>query len=259
MEWKPASPGVELGGFSLRGDGEAYRIRVLVARLDPAMLRFSLVKPPDGRVLAGRWSVDESAKDVVFAINAGQFNDGPWGWVRIDGKDLQPPGRGPLAPAIVFDSLGHVRMVAPDSLEAVRESAWMAFQSYPTLLHGDGIVPLALGGPSGTGGQGGRGQRDSTMVDIEHRDSRIAFGLLRDGRIIVAMTRFEGLGGALENLPFGLTTPEMAAVMGALGASRAVLLDGGISSQMLVQVGKKRTLWTGWRRVALGLVARRVG
>jgi hypothetical protein len=70
------------------------------------------------------------------------------------------------------------------------------------------------------------------------------------------MTRFEGLGGALSNLPFGLTTPEMAAVMGALGTSRAVLLDGGISSQMLVrEANGARRAWRGIRQVPLGLVA----
>jgi exopolysaccharide biosynthesis protein len=93
-------------------------------------------------------------------------------------------------------------------------------------------------------------------VNLQHRDARLALGLLRDGRVLIAMTRFEALGGALSNLPFGLTTPEMAALMGALGASRAVLLDGGISSQMLVreESGEVRT-WKGLREVPLGLVA----
>jgi exopolysaccharide biosynthesis protein len=95
-------------------------------------------------------------------------------------------------------------------------------------------------------------------VNLRHRDARWAIGLLRDGRVLVAMTRFEALGGALSNLPFGLTTPEMAAVMGALGASRAVLLDGGISSQLLVRdtTGNARA-WRGIRQVPLGLVVTR--
>ena len=58
----------------------------------------------------------------------------------------------------------------------------------------------------------------------------------------------------LSNIPLGLTTPEMAAVMGALGASSAVLLDGGISSQMMIRGPDGAEKWTGWRRVALGLV-----
>jgi exopolysaccharide biosynthesis protein len=92
-------------------------------------------------------------------------------------------------------------------------------------------------------------------VNRRHRVARLELGETREGRVIVAMTRFEGLGGVLENLPVGLTTPEMAAVMGALGARRAVLLDGGISSQMLIRDGEMTHRWPGWRRVALALVA----
>ena len=88
-----------------------------------------------------------------------------------------------------------------------------------------------------------------------HRDARLALGTLRDGRLLVALTRFDALGQAFGRIPLGLTVPEMAAVMGALGASSAVLLDGGISSQMLIRSGEGTELWTGWRRVALGLVA----
>jgi hypothetical protein len=43
--------------------------------------------------------------------------------------------------------------------------------------------------------------------------------------------------------------------MGALGASRAVLLDGGISSQLLLREPGRTRTWPGMRKVALGLVA----
>ena len=52
---------------------------------------------------------------------------------------------------------------------------------------------------------------------------------MRDGRIVIAITRFNALGDAAAKVPFGLTVPEMAALMGALGCRRAVSLDGGIS------------------------------
>jgi hypothetical protein len=78
---------------------------------------------------------------------------------------------------------------------------------------------------------------------------------MRDGRVLVALTRFEGLWGALSVLPFGFTTPEMAAVIGALGATRAVLLDGGISGQLRVRErdGGARE-WDALRKVPLGLL-----
>ncbi|NUS96106.1 MAG: hypothetical protein HOQ11_01710, partial [Gemmatimonadaceae bacterium] len=79
---------------------------------------------------------------------------------------------------------------------------------------------------------------------------------LPDGRVLVALTRFEGLGGALELLPFGLTTPEMAALMGALGCRDAVLLDGGVSGQLAIHGARgERREWPGLRRVPLGLIA----
>jgi len=240
VTWTVATPGVEWGEFSLSGDGEAFRVRVIVARLDPSQLRFALVKPAAGRVFAGRWSVDDAPDDAVFAVNAGQFTDQPWGWIVQDGVERQVPGRGPLAPGVVVDAGGAVRLVSPDSLSLVQPT--LAFQSYPTLLANDGEVPAAL-------------RADGLGVDRSHRDARLALGVLRDGRVVVALTRFEGLGGVLSNIPLGLTTPEMAAVMGALGASSAVLLDGGISSQMLIRTGSGAETWTGWRRVALGLVA----
>jgi exopolysaccharide biosynthesis protein len=95
-------------------------------------------------------------------------------------------------------------------------------------------------------------------VDVAHRDARLALGVDRDGRVLLALTRFAGLAGALDALPFGPTVPEMAALMGALGARRAVLLDGGISGQLLVRERGGRVprvrAWRGLRAVPLGLV-----
>jgi hypothetical protein len=73
--------------------------------------------------------------------------------------------------------------------------------------------------------------------------------------VLVALTRFDALDGTLDFVPFGLTTPEMAALMGALGCQRAVMLDGGISSQMLIREEDGTThRWPGIRRVPMGLV-----
>jgi exopolysaccharide biosynthesis protein len=186
--------------------------------------------------------VEETPSNAVLALNAGQFSGDPWGWLVEDGVERQRPGTGPLAPGVVVATDGTVQLVQPDSLRAMLPHARQAFQSYPTLLGANGEIPFALR----TAGSG---------VDLDHRDSRLALGLLADGTVLIAMTRFEGLGGVLDNIPLGLTTPEMAAVMGALGSRPAVLLDGGISSQLLIRDGQEAHVWSGWRRVALGLVA----
>jgi hypothetical protein len=246
VAWRPLSDGVEWGELSLSGSGEAWRVRVVLARIDPDRVRLTTQETarPDGR--PGPWSIDSAPRHAVVALNAGQFTArGPWGWVVRDGIELRPPGTGPLAPALVIDTAGTVRLVPADSIDVLRAGGAVrgAFQSYPALLAGDGEIPPALRGPGGG-------------VDLDHRDARLALGIARDGRLVVALTRFEGLGGVLSNLPFGLTTPEMAALMGALGCRQAMLLDGGISSQLRLRASDGSVhRWQGLRRVPLALLA----
>lgn len=244
--WTPMAHGLEAGELRLSGDGEAWRVRVILARFDPAALELRLDYAPDRLNRPDRWSVVDAPADALLALNAGQFTSGgPWGWMVQDGVELRPPGAGPLAPAVVADAGGALRFVAPDSIAAVRARGGIrtAFQSYPAVLLDDGAVPAALR----TGGAG---------VNLAHRDARLALCELRDGRWLVALTRFEGLGGVLERLPFGLTTPEMAALMGGLGCRQAVLLDGGLSGQLQIRDGRGATrTWDGLRRVPAGLVA----
>jgi hypothetical protein len=246
VEWHPLSPGARWGELRLSGEAEAWRVRAILVELDPARVRLETVslRRPDGR--PRRWSVDSAPAAAVVALNAGQFTStGPWGWLVRDGAELRAPGIGPLAPALVVDTTGAVHLVPPDSIAALRGSPAVrqAFQSYPSLLIAEGDVPRPL-------------REHGLGVDLEHRDARLAVGLGRDGKLLIAMTRFEGLGGALSNLPFGLTTPEMAALMGALGCRRAMLLDGGISSQLRLMLPDGRTrVWRGLRQVPLGLLA----
>jgi exopolysaccharide biosynthesis protein len=110
------------------------------------------------------------------------------------------------------------------------------------MLLQDGVVPAALRGA----GQG---------VAVAHRDARLAIGTRPDGTVIVALTRFDALGPALGRVPFGLTSAEMAAVMAGLGCRQAMLLDGGISGQLMVRDGDGvARRWPGSRRVPLGLI-----
>ncbi|HET7190073.1 MAG TPA: phosphodiester glycosidase family protein [Gemmatimonadaceae bacterium] len=243
VAWRRAADGVEWGELLLRGRAEAWRTRLVVARLDPARLRFSLDTAfSDGRA---SWRIDVAPSDAVFAANAGQFvHTMPWGWVVLDGRPYLLPGRGPLVTTVLVDSLGTVRWRhgAPPDVASTRHVQW-AFQSYPTLL-AEGMVPPALRAGAGT------------AIDLAHRDARLALGALADGRLVVAMTRFDALGERFGAVPFGLTVPETAAVMGALGARDAVLLDGGISAQMLVREKGATRRWPGLRPVPLGLIAR---
>lgn len=243
--WRPASTGIDVAELRLAGSGEAWRIRAIVVRIDPRRVALRPTFGAGDTLGAASWRVSDAASaDIAF--NAGQFSGRrPWGWVVRDGRELQRPGAGPLASALVISADGSLHIVHAEELRAIRASPGVlhAFQSYPALLRADGQVTNPLTSE-------GRG------VDLRHRDARLAVGLLRDSTLIVVLTRFEGLGGALDILPFGLTTPEAAALMGALGCTDAMLLDGGISGQLIMKAnGKSRTL-PGLRSVPMGLVGR---
>lgn len=256
LRWRPASPGVEWTTLPVRADGEGVRTRVVLVRLDPARLRLRLDtlmperrRASGARVREAEWTLDAAPRGALVALNAGQFGehlDGvrPFGWTVLDGREWQPPGAGALATAVVVDSTGRVRLEPPAALASPGRAtgvAW-AFQSYPTLLEGDAQLPAMLRGPG-------------APIDLAHRDARLALGVLRDGRVLLALTRFDALGPALGAVPLGLTTPETAALMGALGCVRAVMLDGGISAQLLLRDAPRgEHRWRGWRRVPMGLV-----
>jgi hypothetical protein len=159
-----------------------------------------------------------------------------------DGIESQEPGSGSVAMAFVADSAGAVSLITQNELPAVRGRVRTAFQSYPALLTGDGAIPWELEAP-------GRG------VNLTHRDSRLALGILEDGSVVVAITRFTALGEPGETLPWGPTVGEMADFMRSLGCRRAMLLDGGISGQLALRGADGELVrWKNWRTVPLGLV-----
>jgi hypothetical protein len=242
VSWQSVRPGVELAELRVAARA-TLRFRLILLRVDSRRFDWHLVEQRDESAKPA-WEIDSAPPVAAFAFNAGQFANGrAWGWVVRDGKQVQPPAVGPLSMAFVVDRAGSAKLIPPDEIEKHRDDAVLAFQSYPTLLAGDGIVPRAL-------------RKDDSGVDLHHRDSRLALGILRDGRVLLVLTRFDLGGGLLRPLPIGPNTPEMAAIMGALGCERAVMLDGGISSQLLVraQSGPPR-MWSAYRWVPLGLVA----
>jgi hypothetical protein len=243
LQWRRLANGLEWATLRLSCGGPTCRARFVVARLDPTVMKLSLRMDLTRDEMRPAWSIDRAPAEALLAVNAGQFgNTMPWGWVALDGRQVLRPGYGPLSSAVAFDAAGSVRWFHGDSLlEASGVTA--GFQSYPTLLAGDGLVPPAL--------------RSGEGVNLTHRDTRLAIGETRDGRILIAMTRFDAVGELSQGFPLGPTTPEMAALMGALGASDAVMLDGGISAQLLLRDRSrgKTMRWPGLRKVPLALIA----
>lgn len=249
LAWRRLAPGVDWATTRLAGSAPAWRTRLIVVRIDPRRVRLSLDLALAGETGRPAWTIDRVPDRALVAVNAGQFvGTLPWGWVVMDGHQRLGPGVGPLSTALALDADGRLRWIPGDSLTVpgppVPGGIRTAFQSYPTLLADDGTVPPALRAPGGG-------------VDLGHRDARLAIGETRDGHLLIVMTRFAALGEIAGNVPIGPTTPEMAAVMGALGARDAVMLDGGVSAQlMLRQPGTgKRWRWPGWRRVPMALIA----
>jgi exopolysaccharide biosynthesis protein len=243
--WKPVGPGVWQREIRMAEKGPLAVVRVHAVRIDPALAHFVLDSATRSNGTSGAWTVERIPRDALVAVNTGQFIGGVvWGWVVHNGMETSPPGTGTLAMSFVVDSAGIPSMLTPAELPRARGRVRLAFQSYPMLLTGEGELPSELQAA-------GRG------IDLEHRDSRLAIGLMPDGSVIIALTRFNALGTAAETLPWGPTVVEMAEFMRELGCRRAMMLDGGISSQMALRLenGAVRT-WSNWRQVPLGLVVR---
>jgi hypothetical protein len=255
--WRAAQPGLEWTELNLSGRGEARRIRVIAARLDPTHFRLSLENGMAPGGFLNVWTLEMAPSGAALALNAGMFaGDGAWGWVVHDGTEYRVPGTGPLARAVVVDTSGAVRLLDDEEVRAVRANkadVREAFQSYPALLdHGELPAMLTLGMRS----TAVTASPAVTAVDLTHRDARLALGLDERGWLIVALTRFDVLGPSFGSIPFGLTIPETGLLMRALGAESAVALDGGISAQLLLRdVGGETHQWPGLRTVPLGLSA----
>jgi exopolysaccharide biosynthesis protein len=243
--WQAVCPGVRQAEVPMARQGPLALVQAVLVRIDPSRVTITLDHRYLDYGLVADWSVARMPPEAVVAFNAGQFAGGfPWGWLVRDGVEVLPPGTGTLGMSFVVDAAGGVSLVMPGELPAVRARARQAFQSYPALLI-DGRMPWELQAA-------GRG------VDLAHRDSRLAIGLLRDKTIVVALTRFTGLGSPAETFPWGPTVPEMAAFMTSVGCTRAMLLDGGISGQLALRQADGRVRqWSNWRAVPLGLVVTR--
>ncbi len=141
----------------------------MLARWSRPRFRFALdtAVTRDG---AAAWTIDR-ARGAALAVNAGQFEAGsPWGWVVHGGVELQPPGHGPLSAALAVDREGRIELLEPDEMLAAQRNGQVleAFQSYPAILVGDGLVPEPLRAI-------GRG------VDLVHRDSRFGVCVRTNG------------------------------------------------------------------------------
>ena len=89
VRWNSTAPRVEQAELRLSGEGEAWRVGVVLVRFDPTQVDLRLAYTPDRFNRPGRWTVNDAPDDALFALNAGQFSGrGPWGWKVQDGIEL---------------------------------------------------------------------------------------------------------------------------------------------------------------------------
>jgi hypothetical protein len=271
VRWRPARRrrGGELaltvggGVLALAGGRDrpglrALPVRVVLARLDTRVLRFRLAAAADGAGHAGPWTVDRAPADAAGGAQRRPVHRRrPLGVDRA--RRARTAGRRAAAPSPARSSSTPPpgRVVGADSGGGVLSAAWragdrrvaLALQSYPTLL--DGRRRGADGAPHDHRGAIDRGHRDAPprrRRAARRAAPRRPHPLRRPPR--------HRRGAAAARLPVGLTVPEAAALLGALGARRAVLLDGGLSAQLLVRrAAGAPARWPGLRAVPLGLVA----
>ncbi|MFN9424892.1 phosphodiester glycosidase family protein [Gemmatimonas sp.] len=245
LRWRGTT--VRWAEWPVRLGAEGVRNRIIVAVVDPARVTLTLEIARAGNAL-GPWTIEEAPPDAILAFNAGQFTDaGPWGWVRHRGRDRAAPGAGALAGAFAVDTAGRPALLPAHTLPAATlDARWEeAVQSYPQLLVSGLPVPALCAG---------------TDLDRAHRDARLVIGLRRDGMLLVLLSRYadtgSGLTRAVERVPIGPTTPEMAEIAWRLGAIDALMLDGGLSAQLRIGRGAAASRWPGLRDVPLAIVAR---
>jgi hypothetical protein len=183
--WNAVRPGVWQSEMKMATTGPLAKVRVVAIRLDPSRLDFSLDTATSDYGMRGAWTIDALPPACVLAFIAGQFTGGyPWGWLVRDGVVSRKPGLGTLAMAFVLDS----RTVS-SRLTSYRPCAGMcAWLS---------IVPVA----AGCDGREPWEPAARAGINLNHRDSRLALGILDDGSLVVALTRFAGLVGRPRRCP----------------------------------------------------------
>jgi hypothetical protein len=243
ISWAGPPSTHRVGSWSVRVGRPSISLRLIVVRIEPTAFRWTLdVQRAHGTVQP--WSLSAVADSVTIAMNAGQFtDDGPWGWLVHDRAERQAPGAGALAGAVTIRANGRVELHDADAIPTMRgdSSVIEALQSYPTLLDARAEVPAAL-------------CRSDNGVDPTHRDIRFAIGTDTAGAVWLVLSRLETDVPFADRTPIGPTTREMATALRSLGATRAILLDGGLSAQLLVRSGDTVQRWPGLRAVPLGLV-----
>jgi hypothetical protein len=209
ISWKPLAPGFETGEMPVLVDGEE-RDRLLLARVDPKLWRFSVHNDPTGNRHLDDWMRDLSATLVINGSYFGPKGD-PDTPFRSEGRDFGPHDYAATHGAFVAKKSAArlVDLKGVDWREAFAD-ADNALVSYPLLLDESGVTRTS---PS------------------QWLAARTFLGQDRSGRIVV--------GSSMDSL---LTLAKLAALLRAapLDLKLALNLDGGPVSCQAIALGDFR-------------------
>ncbi len=211
--WSDPNPGIR---YLDRRTTTPARIHAVVVQLDAPGVR--VIATPHRE----RWRTVSSfaaAEHVQVAVNGGF-------WAMMQGARGLAAGGGavwtnnaeldPELGELVVDREGHVRLVAPGEPIAPEEMEQIseAVSGRPWLVHEGALVTETL----------------DTFETANDRAPRTAVGLSRDGRLL-----YLAVVDGRQPESRGMTLYEMGRLMAELGAYEAMNLDGGASSEMVVE------------------------
>ncbi len=147
----------------------------------------------------------------------------------IPATDRVAPATSPTDGWTIDDAPLSVRLAAGTTFPAELES------SFPSLTQLIDQLPIASQLLSENGKVDAHicGQR--AQLDALSRDRRLAIGTRADGSLLFVLAHFDGVGSASGTAPLGVSLPELASIMRALGAQQAALLATGPSAQLMVR------------------------
>ncbi len=225
VEFQLIAPGLQYGTLALAREGTENTFDVALLKIDPTQAHLRVLsEASDGfRHTTVRQLLQENG--ATAAINASLFDtEGqPLGLIIQNGEEYHPANgyagyfvvkHG--APALYINSEGM-------STQGVQE----AIQGYPTLMQNYRIFDYAKDGEHAR--------------DIERRS---AIAVQPDGSILLLAT---------DVLLDGLSFYELSTILGALGARDALALDGGRSTQLVIQTPSFRTSISGYDNVPVAI------
>lgn len=234
VKWEQIDYGIEFGEVYLRRASNPLPIKLIVLLINPSDYEFKMLLDEHNintRKTAKQWA---DVSGALIAVNGGFFTDnGPLGLVIHNGEILNESAQGYPGHFILTRLLRRPHIVVSSAF--IPLGVLEGFQSFPAIMS-DGKIYWHLHQPT-------------YHLNISAIDRRSAIAITHDGRVMIAVT---------DPPVMGLSYAELSLVLAALGARDALGLDGGGSTQLLINLPQKQLYISGMDSipVAIGIFKR---